>query len=249
MFYDRIADLYDDPARSDLSEVTAQEAVRELRVRGITPPSPILDLACGTGVITKALHDHGYCLTGVDRSEAMLKRARARFCNEDQPNWVHGDVLTYHAEGSFAAILCFGDLINHFTEPRLVSHLLKQAHTLLAPGGVFLGDTNTLNTYRSRLWNLDDERSLKGSLEFKTRAWFDPQEGLAHMELSANSWRSPEESPLYTETLLERHYERPALRNWMEAAGFATVLAREFNPAKQLEDIRPQKTFWIGVKP
>src|SRR5690554_6180246 len=39
---------------------------------------PVLDLACGTAVISHLLNDLGFAVTGLDWSEAMLDRARAK---------------------------------------------------------------------------------------------------------------------------------------------------------------------------
>ncbi|RWH84700.1 MAG: class I SAM-dependent methyltransferase [Mesorhizobium sp.] len=40
-----------------------------------------LDLACGTGVISHLMHDLGFAVTGLDWSEAMLAKARAKAQN------------------------------------------------------------------------------------------------------------------------------------------------------------------------
>lgn len=39
---------------------------------------PALDLACGTGVVSHLMHDLGFAVTGLDWSEAMLGKARAK---------------------------------------------------------------------------------------------------------------------------------------------------------------------------
>uniref|UniRef100_UPI00403F67BE class I SAM-dependent methyltransferase n=1 Tax=Devosia sp. XK-2 TaxID=3126689 RepID=UPI00403F67BE len=39
---------------------------------------PLLDLACGTAVISHLMNDMGFKVTGIDWSEAMLKQARAK---------------------------------------------------------------------------------------------------------------------------------------------------------------------------
>jgi ubiquinone/menaquinone biosynthesis C-methylase UbiE len=39
---------------------------------------PLLDLACGTAVISHLMHDMGFAVTGLDWSEAMLGQARAK---------------------------------------------------------------------------------------------------------------------------------------------------------------------------
>ena len=45
----------------------------------ISPQSNrVLDFGCGTGNHAKLLSENGYLVTGVDRSKAMLKRAKAK---------------------------------------------------------------------------------------------------------------------------------------------------------------------------
>lgn len=52
-----------------------------VRLAAIEPGHTVLDLACGTGATTRALHDlhgGGLTITGVDRSDAQLTHARRR---------------------------------------------------------------------------------------------------------------------------------------------------------------------------
>ncbi len=43
---------------------------------GITPPGPVLDLGCGTGLSSRRFALHGYEVVGIDPNEAMLAKAR-----------------------------------------------------------------------------------------------------------------------------------------------------------------------------
>ncbi|MBC3989455.1 class I SAM-dependent methyltransferase, partial [Streptomyces sp. AC563] len=53
----------------------------------------VLDLCCGPGVFTVPLARRGYAVTGVDRSPAMLERARALSAERSAPaTYVEADV-------------------------------------------------------------------------------------------------------------------------------------------------------------
>jgi len=70
--FDRFARLYDwehDPYRADVDVVVALAR----RTGG-----PVLELACGTGRLLAPLASAGLAVTGVDSSEAMLRRATER---------------------------------------------------------------------------------------------------------------------------------------------------------------------------
>ena len=54
--------------------------------------SSIIDIACGTGLLTCELAKRGHRLIGVDPSNAMLALARRRACG-GQVEWFEGDAL------------------------------------------------------------------------------------------------------------------------------------------------------------
>ena len=67
----------------------------------------VLDVASGTGVISLLLHDIGFNVTGLDFSEAMLARARAKVDKLDAPiRFVLGDAeQTLEADASYDAVV------------------------------------------------------------------------------------------------------------------------------------------------
>lgn len=84
-YYDRLAPEYD---RSEASREEADEDLPGLlRAISLLPPARVLDVACGTGFLTRHL---GAEVTGLDQSEAMLKVARERV---PQATFVRGDAL------------------------------------------------------------------------------------------------------------------------------------------------------------
>ncbi len=71
--YARWAPTYDRPLR-----LFGVEEPPMRRLLDALPPGDVLDAACGTGRWASYLADRGHAVTGVDRSPAMLDRARSK---------------------------------------------------------------------------------------------------------------------------------------------------------------------------
>src|ERR1700733_1413571 len=72
------------------------------------PPSQrILDLGCGTGLLSDAYAAHGHEVTGVDPSAAMLQVAR-RKPHGNEIEWIESSAQTYHSDKFFDLIIMTG---------------------------------------------------------------------------------------------------------------------------------------------
>src|SRR5262245_30680523 len=74
-----------------------------LAFAAVNPGSRVLDVGCGTGVLTKALAEAGAIATGIDASEPYLNGARQ---HRSHPNITYelGDIRQMHfANGAFDA--------------------------------------------------------------------------------------------------------------------------------------------------
>ena len=97
---------------------------------------PVLDVACGTGLVGAALARHGFDrLTGLDLSPEMLDRAREKGCYRAL---IAGDVGgNWPVErGQFGVILCIGAL----TVGHMDVTVLRRMIEALGPGGLVLAD-------------------------------------------------------------------------------------------------------------
>ncbi|MFT5172107.1 MAG: SAM-dependent methyltransferase [Gammaproteobacteria bacterium] len=66
----------------------------------------VLELGVGTGLLAEALVDRGFRVTGVDHTEEMLARARARL--GDRVKLVQADVISLDIDARFDAVISNG---------------------------------------------------------------------------------------------------------------------------------------------
>ena len=111
---------------------------------GLTPDARILDVGCGTGQLTAALHeylsDRGvYC--GTDISPDALAFCRSRF---RRPNFSfrQSEMTTLPPLAQRFRFIVFFSVFTH-TYPRETALLLREANRLLADGGLIFADLFT----------------------------------------------------------------------------------------------------------
>ena len=135
--YDLLAPKFDlTPFRTP--DVVLEPAARVLADRGKVKRA--LDVACGTGAALA--HLRPLCkkeLWGVDRSEGMIRQARARTFTRGAGALVHlarADALQLPFRESFDLVTCFGAFghILEKDEPAFV----RSIRSVLAPGGRFV---------------------------------------------------------------------------------------------------------------
>lgn len=95
-------------------------------------PLRVLELACGTGEITRVLLSLGHDVTGMDFCEAMLDRAMAKHAGRARVRFRLGDAEnTMEPDGAYDAVVC-RHLVWTLTDPEAA---LRDWHRVLRPGG------------------------------------------------------------------------------------------------------------------
>ncbi|MEU5272440.1 class I SAM-dependent methyltransferase [Streptomyces hygroscopicus] len=101
----------------------------------------VLDLCCGPGVFTVPLARRGYEVTGVDRSPAMLDRARKLAAETGATvRYVQADVVEYTEPEAFDVVLNMFTSFGYFEDPADNVRVLHSMHAALAPGGTLVLD-------------------------------------------------------------------------------------------------------------
>ena len=97
--------------------------------QGFRAGDRVLEVGCATGALTSYLADSGYRVTGLDRSDDMIRRAR-----NDRPHLdLHvGDAtMLPYDDDTFDAVVA-ASVINVVADAKLV---LSEMHRVCAPGG------------------------------------------------------------------------------------------------------------------
>ncbi len=155
-----------------------------LRTHGIED-GLVLDLACGTGVMTELLAEAGYDMIGIDQSEEMLERALDR---KEQSGhdilYLCQDMREFELYGTVRAIVSVCDSMNYVLEEEAFLDILTAAaENYLDYGGLFLFDLNTEYKYRMLL----GEQTIAENREEGSFIWensYDEEEKINEYELT-----------------------------------------------------------------
>lgn len=122
----------------------------------------VLELGCGTGRITLPLGRSGINVVGIDRSEAMLARARRRVRRlrpTHRVRLVRGDIRHLPFRSPFALVIAPYGILQSLLQERDLAQTLAAVRDALEPGGAFglelVADLPSWEEYRKRV-------SLKG---------------------------------------------------------------------------------------
>lgn len=175
--YDAIAEWYDNFVRTEplLYEVVIPETLRLVEETGSLADADICDLACGQGVIARALALRGARVTGVDISEKLLSLARSRPVTATHAiAWRYDDAQVGRtlATAAFDGVVCNMALMDI---PDL-NATLRTVARVLRPDGWFVVSINhpcvhmPYSTWMQRL----DGTTIRGSGDYFAEGYWKP---------------------------------------------------------------------------
>ena len=133
-FGEEIAATYDDDA-----EMFAADAVEETAafLTALAKGGPALEFGVGTGRIALPLSARGVRVHGIDLSESMLARLRAK-SGSDEVGVTVGDFATSAVSGRFSLVYLIFNTINNLTTQAAQVACFRNAAAHLVPGGHFV---------------------------------------------------------------------------------------------------------------
>ncbi|MDE6470452.1 MAG: class I SAM-dependent methyltransferase [Eubacterium sp.] len=106
----------------------------------------VLDLACGTGTISKLLCDRGYKVKGMDISDEMLIVAQEK--SQNNVAFFKGDISDFSLPDKFDYCICLLDSLNHLENIDAVKSCFECVYHSLNENGLFIFDVNTVYKHR-----------------------------------------------------------------------------------------------------
>jgi 2-polyprenyl-3-methyl-5-hydroxy-6-metoxy-1,4-benzoquinol methylase len=151
-----------------------------------------LDLGAGHGIQSVSLANFGFDVTAVDFNEQLLKELDFHTMGM-RVNIIRDDIRSVSQFGNLRPelIVCWGDTLTHLDDKDDIKKFIKDASSVIAPGGKFLlsfRDYSTLLTGDSRFIPVksDETRILTCVLDYQDE--FVVVTDLLH-EKTANGWQ------------------------------------------------------------
>ena len=112
--------------------------------------SPVLDLCCGTGIVTLPVAETAE-VVGVDLSGPMLVRAKAKRGDSTNPQFVQANALTLELARQFKLVFMTGNAFQGFQGEAALRRLLQIVAAHLETGGHFVFDSRLTDGHDLRL--------------------------------------------------------------------------------------------------
>ena len=113
-----------------------------------------LDLACGTGTLTRLLAKNGVDVYGIDASAEMLSEAMQK-TSEENLNilYLKQKMQSLDLYGTINTCVCTLDSINHLTKAEDVQKAFDKVAFFMDKDGIFMFDVNTVYKHNNILAN------------------------------------------------------------------------------------------------
>ena len=218
--YHALAKSYDRLTNDVDYEATVEFYIEILRREGVKSRTCV-DLACGTGSVTKLLAERGYDVIGVDLSEEMLTEAFQKVQDmENPPRFICQPLQKLYLPRGVDLAVCALDSLDYITNPDDCAEAIRRTYKVLNPGGIFIFDVNTPEKLRAMDGQvfLDEDDDVycvwRGEFDEDTNIctyWMDL------FQREGEVWqRSLEEHAEYA-------YSEVQLRGFLKAAGFTHI--------------------------
>ena len=194
----------------------------------------VLELGCGTGVLTRKLAAKGYDMIGVDYSEDMLEIAMDHRQEGEDILYLLQDMREFELYGTVRAAVSICDSMNYIVEYQDLVQVMKLVNNYLDPGGIFIFDLNTPYKYEEILGeNTFAENRPEGSFIWEN--YYDGETGINEYDLTLFVREKEGLYRKFEETHYQRAYELEQVRRAVKEAGLEFVAAYDAGTHKPVQ--------------
>ena len=184
----------------------------------------VLELGCGTGVLTRKLAAKGYDMIGVDYSEDMLEIAMDHRQEGEDILYLLQDMREFELYGTVRAAVSICDSMNYIVEYQDLVQVMKLVNSYLDPGGIIIFDLDTPYKYEEILGeNTFAENRPEGSFIWEN--YYDGETGINEYDLTLFVREKEGLYRKFEETHYQRAYELEQVRRAVKEAGMEFVAA------------------------
>lgn len=218
------------------------EVLKHYSRRYPPPGRRMLDLACGTGTVAMRFAQDGWAVTGLDLSDAMLEKARAKASAAGLDVALQrGDMRRFTVDEPVDLVTCNSDSINHLADEDDLAATFSCVVGALAPGGVFVFDVNTPYTLRTK-WSDHTMTGRRGLIAYRWEHTFDETARMGTLDATFKV-RSNGHYLTFTERFCERAFETDRIDALLGTAELELLEAADFFTLVPLHDESVRATF------
>jgi SAM-dependent methyltransferase len=129
----------------------------------------IVDVGCGTGLVTRELARQGYQMTGIDPAPAMIEVAR-RGDDGEMVRWICGDVSEIGSPRADLAMMS-GHVAQFFLTDDEWSDALTALHAALRPGGRLAFESRNPEAREWEWWSRDERKTVEDPVAGPIETW------------------------------------------------------------------------------
>lgn len=181
----------------------------------------VLELGCGTGIMTELLAKCGYDMIGVDNSVEMLQIAQnKRLESGHDILYLLQDMREFELYGTVRAVVSVCDSLNYLTEEDDLHTVFSLVNNYLDPGGLFIFDMNTEYKYRELIGDTVIAENRE-TCSFIWENWYDADSRMNEYDLTLFIRTTDGLYEKHEETHTQRAYTLAEISSALESAGLA----------------------------
>jgi SAM-dependent methyltransferase len=222
--YKVLAEIYDNIVGGSVFPMIRRTFERIVKKYGI-PFDSAADIGCGTGDFLCFMRRYGVPLFGVDRSPAMLRKAREKNCGSEI-RLIHADIRALELPFRVDLITCNHDTLNYLLSRKDLERVVVRCRENLTPGGHLIFDMITGAGYPnpSRRFFL---KVRSHGIHSTWRIFCDPAKRYSVVIMEYHNGERGPANLRRMETHIQRWYPFGLVRSLLDICGFRLIGAHD----------------------